>query len=236
MAVDKVFKEQEEMGVIKKIPNLNQFMSDNPQCSFLPHMCVIRMSSQSTKYRVVYLSNLCEKNPQFSMTVSHNQALYPGPNMNQKLSTALHLLRFDKYIFTFDIKKAFLNIALRDVDANRLLFLWYQNVEKNNLDLVAYKSVRVPFGLPPSPNCLLSCLYRILIIDAEDDDTQIKQLKQLLYALIYVDNGSFTTNDPKVLKWAFEMVPKVFEPYQFYLQQYVTNDAVLQKHIDETGE
>ena len=57
LAVDKVFKEQEKLGVIKKIPNLNQFMSDNPQCSFLPHMCVIRMSSQSTKYRVEYLSN-----------------------------------------------------------------------------------------------------------------------------------------------------------------------------------
>ena len=58
---DSVIKEQLEEGIICKIEDINSFLNDNPDVSFLPHSAVIREGSQTTKLRVVFLSNLCKK-------------------------------------------------------------------------------------------------------------------------------------------------------------------------------
>ena len=119
---DQVFQEQEQMGVIERIDNIAHFMERHPDCSFLPHMGVFRPHKETTKVRVVFLSNLCEKNESQPTAVSHNEALLPGPCLNSKLSTSLLLARFDKYILTkeaearldkmADTLKAYPNIAL----------------------------------------------------------------------------------------------------------------------------
>jgi hypothetical protein len=108
---DNVFREQESLEIIEKIPDLKQFQIENPSHSFLPHMSVIKPDEDTTKYRVVYLSNLCQKDKGKARTISHNEAIFSGPNLNNKLTTSLLLLRFDVNLLIFDIKKAFLNIA-----------------------------------------------------------------------------------------------------------------------------
>jgi len=126
---DQVFKEQESLGIIEKITDVEAYIYQNPDVSFLPHTGVVKLSRDTTKVRVVLLSNLCEPIPNQLKTVSHNNALLPGPCLNHKLSTSLLLSRFDKYILIFDITKAFLGIQLRESDQNKLLCLWYNSVE-----------------------------------------------------------------------------------------------------------
>ena len=58
---DDVFSEQVNLGIIERIENLNDFMAEHPECSFLPHMGVFKFSRETTKCRVVYLANLCQK-------------------------------------------------------------------------------------------------------------------------------------------------------------------------------
>jgi len=43
--VDNVFKEQLDLGIISKIDNVQQFMSDNPACSFLGHMPIFKLTN-----------------------------------------------------------------------------------------------------------------------------------------------------------------------------------------------
>ena len=50
--IDEVFKTQEMSGIIEKIDNLNQFIIENPQCSFLPFMGIFRPHKETTKVRV----------------------------------------------------------------------------------------------------------------------------------------------------------------------------------------
>ena len=88
----------------------------------MPHMGVYRMGHDSTKCRVVFLSNLAEKNSENGLSL--NQVLNPGPCLNQRMSTAVTLLRFDKFLITFGLKKAFLMCALKPEDSNKLCFLW----------------------------------------------------------------------------------------------------------------
>ena len=173
---DDVFKEQEQLGIIEHIDNIDIFKEEHPSASFLPHMIVITMNRGSTKCRVVFLSNLAKTDKSKLLTLSHNQTIYPGPNLNQKLNISFLQLRFGGNLLCFDLGKAFLMVGLREVDQNRLLFLWYRNVGKNDFTVIAYRMRRLAFGLTCSPCILMLALYRILILDSEDDD-DIKRIK-----------------------------------------------------------
>ena len=236
LMVDEVFRSQEKLGVIEKIENLPKFLEENPNHSFLPHMPVFKLDRDTTKTRVVYLSNLCEKDKNQPMTVSHNQAIFSGPCLNSKISTALLLLRFDKFMLIFDLVKAFLTISLDEIDQNRLMFLWFQNVSQNNLEIVGYRSKQLPFGLRCSPTLLMLALYKILIVDAKEDPSDLKDLKRDIYHKFYMDNGAISAANAQELKLAFENLNKIFNSYGFKLQQFATNELELQDAIDQNQE
>ncbi|XP_068245280.1 uncharacterized protein [Palaemon carinicauda] len=230
--MDEVIKEQENLGIIEKIPNLKHYLTEHPEHSFLPHMGVFKLDRETTKCRVVFLSNIFEADPRKPMTVSHNQAIHPGPSLNQKLSSALLHLRFGSKIFCFDLKKAFYQIALRPSDQNKLLFLWVRSVKKKDFSLVGYKNLRLTFGLRCSPTILMLSLYKILVLDMEDDNQEVKNMKKLLYQLFYMDNGAYTCKNSDILEWAYTRLTNIFSPYRIELQQIVTNDGPLQEVID----
>ena len=195
-------------------------------------MSVMKPGRETTKCRVVYLSNLCERDSSNSVTLCHNQVIHSGPNLNKKLTTSLLLLRFDKFVLIFDIKKAFLNIALSEIDQSRLLLLWFKNVQCNNFEIVAYKAKRLPFGISCSPAILMLALYKILMLDVELDSPAILNLKKLVYSLIYMDNGVCTSNSIEDLYVSYPELVKVFESYKFSLQQFITNCPSLQVRLD----
>ncbi|XP_068214776.1 uncharacterized protein [Palaemon carinicauda] len=123
--VDDVIQEQIEMGIIERIPNVEKFLEKHPEASFLAHMPIFRPDKETTKCRVVFMSNLGESVDGRPLTVTHNQAMHPGPNLNQKLSTAFMNLRFGSKLLCYDIKKAFNQVALTEEDQSKLLFFLF---------------------------------------------------------------------------------------------------------------
>ena len=117
--IDNSIKELENLKIIERIPNLEQFMIENPTCCFLPHTSILKPNNETTKVRTVFMSNLADKN---KGNFSNNKCLLAGPCINQKLTTSLILLRFDKKLLCFDIVKAFCQILLPESDQNKLLF------------------------------------------------------------------------------------------------------------------
>ena len=234
--VDQTFKEQESLGIIEKIENLNEFLSEHPECSFLPHMSVLKPDRDTTRCRVVFLSNLCEKNKSLPVTLSHNQTIHSGPCLNQKLLTTLTHMRFDKFILCFDIRKAFNMISLLERDANKLLFLWYKNVERKDYSLIGYRSNRLPFGIRCAPALLMLSLYKLLVLDSEADCENVVKVKRLIYQLCYMDNLAVTAESEEQLWSAFMMLEDIFGPYQFNLQQFIVNINDFQVKIDEINE
>jgi len=229
--VDQVFKDQESQGVIDRIHDLNSFIESHPEYSVLPHMPVFRLNRSTTKCRVVFLSNLVQSDNRNQSAYSHNQCMHSGPPLNPKITTAVTNLRFGEKLLIYDVTKAFLQVALREVDANKLLFLWYEDVEKENFSVIAYRNLRLPFGLRCSPTILMLALYKILCLDAADDSFKMKEFKKLLYSMLYMDNGGYSGSSEEVC-WAYGKLQAVFAPYKFELQQIVTNDHKLQSLID----
>ena len=80
-------------------------------------------------------------------------------------------------MLTFDLKQAFLQILIRPDDASKLIFLWYSDALKEAKNLVAYKFLRLPFGLRFSPFILMIALY-IILIKENDSRTHLKELKE----------------------------------------------------------
>ena len=224
-------KELSAAGIIQKVDNLEQFMAENPTCSFLAHSYVFRPHKETTKIRMVFMSNLAEKLN--SNNLSHNQCMYSGPCVNQKLSTALILLRFDEKLLVFDLKKAFCQLLLPESDANKLLFLWYKNPEIGDFTLQAYKNVRCSFGLRCSPTMLMCALYKMLVMDAEADEEKLRRLKSKIYSLTYMDNCAVSFQTSEELIWAYESLNDIFQPYKFELQQHCTNDEQLQTQLGQ---
>ena len=229
--IDDVFKQQEEDSIIERVPLDNSMISES-EYSFLPHMPVFKPERSTTKCRVVFLSNLCEDCHKGSM--SHNQVIHAGPCLNQKITSAVNNLRFGEYMLTYDLKKAFLQISLDESDSNKLMFLWFQDVMAGNYSLVAYRNLRLSFGLRASPTILMLVLYKILCLDSNNDDSKIKEMKSLLFALIYMDNGAYTGSADEVM-YAYENLDRIFNPYKFQLQQITSNHSVVQSSADRAS-
>ena len=82
---NEVIAKQESEGIIEKIPHLDTFLQENPKgVRFLARNGVFRPDHQSTKCRIVFLSNLRRN----SNLLCHNQCSYPAPNLNNKMNTA----------------------------------------------------------------------------------------------------------------------------------------------------
>ena len=231
--IDQVFKDQRAAGIIELVQNLDQLLSEHPEASFLPFMGIFKPDRETTKCRIVFLSNLCERKPN---AMSHNQTMHAGPPINQKLSSSIIHLRFGKYICCFDLKKAFNQIGLEEVDQNRLLFLWFKNISKQDFSIVGYRNCRLPFGLRCSPTILMLGMYKMLVMDSDSDSPQLKNLKNLIYQLSYMDNCAFTAESTESLRWMYEQLDNIFSPYKFGLQQFMTNDISLQEIIDGKSE
>ena len=230
-------KEQVSMGFIEKINDLENYCRQYPDFSFLAHMPIVKLQRETTKCRVVFLSNLCQRDLDKPKTISHNQAIFSGPCLNQKLTTALLLLRFDSKLLCFDLKKAFPQIALSDTDQSKLLFFWFKNPTKGDFSLQAYRNLRLSFGLRCSPTILMTALFKILILDNDDDDSSdLIKLKQLIYSLIYMDNGAITSNSTNEIIWMYRQLSSIFSPYKFELQQFCSNDKKLEAVIGDDSE
>ena len=227
---DDVIQDQLREGIVEKIPDLREFLEENPNASFLPHSAVIRESSSTTKCRVVFLSNLCER---AGGKKSHNEISFPGANLNQSLFTSLLLLRFDKYLLSFDLRKAFLMIKIRPEDSLKLLFLWFKDVQSGDFEVVGLRFLRLGFGLRFSPSILVSVLYYILFVNIDKSDPELCAIAKRFYSLLYMDNISFTSSKIEDITSAYGKSFEIFNPYQFDLQKFLTNVPCIQSLEDE---
>jgi len=196
-------------------------------------MAVFRPEKETTKVRVVYLSNICERDPKTPITFSHNQAILPGPSLNKKISTSILQLRFDRFLLTFDVVKAFLQMKLTETDADKLCFLWFRNVEKEDFEIIGYRSTRVIFGLRCSPALLMLSLYYMLVLNVDSLSDRERAVTRTVYHLTYMDNCSYTCNDESDIKFALETVVKVFNSFKFDLQQFEANISETNNLLDD---
>src|ERR1700755_2924768 len=228
-AYDNVINEQLENGIIQPVENINVLKNKN-DISFIAHNAVFREDVETTKCRIVYLSNICEKDKLNNL--SHNSVCLPGPNLNNKLDIALILLRFNKYLLIFDLEKAYHQIELLTEDSEKLHFLWFNNIKENDFRVKAYKLLRIPFGIRCSPTILMLALYIILILHVDTYIAFEDELRKGLFNLAYMDNLAYSSNSENDILQAYHRSHAIFNNYKFNLQKFYSNSPEFKKLKD----
>ena len=137
---DATIQDQINKGIIEVVPNSEISLG---KVHYLPHHAVIRRDKETTKLRVVY-----DASSSRSGGPSLNDCLYTGPKFNQNVFDILLRFRSYRVALTADIEKA-ISINPRDHDAFR--FLWVDDVQHGEPNVITLRFTRVVFRVSSSP-------------------------------------------------------------------------------------
>ena len=142
---DNVIKEQLEPGVVEVI--------DKPEeevvlgtVHYIPHKDVLKEDRATTKLRVVYDASAKSYNEP-----SLNYCLLSGPVLTPLLFDILLRFRLPKIALIGDLETAFLDVEVKPEDRNLLRFLWIDDVNPLNSEILKLRFMRLVFGLVCSP-------------------------------------------------------------------------------------
>ena len=166
---DAIILEQLVEGVIEDAPPVPQSKE-----FYTPHKCVIRKSAETTKMRIVYDAS-ARATPD---SPSLNDCLHAGPTLQNKLWDVLVRQRSYPVVISGDIKKAFLQIRVRECERDVL-----RNHKRPHADaeIETYRFTRVLFGLAPSPFLLGGVLECHLDTWAKKYSEEAERLRRCLY-------------------------------------------------------
>ncbi|XP_075163365.1 uncharacterized protein LOC142235999 [Haematobia irritans] len=116
----------------------------------IPHQCVLRPQSSSTKLRVVF-----DASCRTSSNVSLNDLLMVGPTIQEDLYSTLIRFRLHKYVVTADIEKMYRQVLIDEADRNYQLVL-YRRSPQDEINI--YRLNTVTYGTSSAPFLAIRCL------------------------------------------------------------------------------
>lgn len=167
---DKIFNEWLSEDVVEIIPESEK----NVKGHYLPHHPVVKLDSLTSKIRPVFDASCKSDN-----SLSLNDCLAKGPNLVEEIPAILMRFREKAIGVTSDIRRAFLQIGIKQEDQNYLKFLWWKNNK-----IVEFRHKRVVFGVTSSPYLLAA----VISFHLEHVRKQFEVVAQKLLNSFYVDN------------------------------------------------
>ena len=162
--------------------------------------------------------------------LSLNDCLEKGPNTTPHIFDILLKFRCYPIGIVADVEKAFHQIVVVRKDRNMLKFLWFDDIGKQNPQIVQYRFCRLVFGLIPSPAILSEIIQlhvtRYLLVEP--------MIAEILAHGFYVDDF---TSGAQTVEEGFNIYQKAKQLMQqggFNLRKWKTNSKTLQQKIDLT--
>ena len=143
---------------------------------WLPMHSVVKLSSTSTKLRVVFDGSAVT-----TSGLSLNQALHVGPTLQATLSETLLKFRSYPVALNSDISKMYREIELCEADRDLHRFVWRENESEQLKD---YRMRRVTFGVSASPYLAVRTLQQT----ADDHGEGYPRATQHIKESFYVDD------------------------------------------------
>ncbi|XP_064483001.1 uncharacterized protein LOC135395842 [Ornithodoros turicata] len=174
---------------------------------YMPHSAVIREDRATTKVRVVF-----DASSHAPDSISLNQCLDKGINLNPDILQLLLRFRSDKVALTADIEKTFLQVLIRKEDRDVFRYLWFQHqpdqeASHNDLDGVqVLRMTRVPFGATSSPFLLSATIQHHLATITGDQETTARKLSRSFYVDDLVTGADSEEEAEKLYREALEIM------------------------------
>ncbi|XP_073820557.1 uncharacterized protein [Musca autumnalis] len=144
---------------------------------FIPHHCVQRPESTTTKLRVVF-----DASAKTSSSHSLNDLMYTGPTVQSDLFSIPLRFRLLKYVFTTDVEKMYRQVLISPEDRQFQLIIWRKDVTQ---PITYYQLNTVTYGTRAAPYLATKCLQRL----AKENAIRYPLASQFLQENFYVDDG-----------------------------------------------
>ena len=170
----RIIQEQINLGIVEAVDSATP---SDKMIHYLPHHGVVRMSSDTTKLRIVYDGSARSVGDNYSL----NDCLQKGPNYIPKLFEVLIRFRCHQIAVTADIEKAFLMVGIKESDRDLLRFLWLKTPSTLQSEIVHLRFARLVFGLRPSPAILGAVISHHLNKYKETLPELVSKMQESLY-------------------------------------------------------
>ena len=191
-----------------------------PALSFwLPMHAVIKLSSTTTKTRVVFDGSAIT-----TSGISLNQALHVGPTIQATLSDTLLKFRTYPVALNADISKMYREIKLCSADKDLHRFVWRDDPAMPLLD---YRMTRVTFGVSASPFLAIRTLHQAAV----DHGEGYPEATQHILTNFYVDDYLGGASSPEEAITLFHQLRDILRKGGFDLRKWRSSSTKVTDHI-----
>lgn len=212
--------EYQELGHMTKIEN------QNPKISYyMPHHCVIRDSSITTKLRVVF-----DASAPTTSGLSLNDLQMTGPVIQDDLFSILLRFRQHRYVVAGDIAKMYRQIKILPEERNLQRILWRDNPDKP-LDIFQLNTVT--YGTTAASFLSVRCLHQL----AQDNKIKYPQLAEIIERDFYIDDMLTGANSKEETAQIAKGVSNILKQGCFELRKFYANDPdILKDFVDDASQ
>ncbi|XP_039281639.1 uncharacterized protein LOC120350817 [Nilaparvata lugens] len=186
---------------------------------YLPHHVVIKESSSTTKYRVVF-----DASAKGSNGVSLNSILMTGPTIQQDISSIILRFRTHLYVMTSDITKMYRMIKVHPDDYHLQTILWRDNPHQ---DIKHYQLTTLTYGTAPAAFLSTRCLAEL----AEENKQEYPHAAHVIKNDFYVDDLLTGGDDLDTVKALQREVADILYSAGFMLHKWCANDKQLLESV-----
>jgi hypothetical protein len=206
------------LGHMEEIPP-DEISSPVHEHFYLPHHCVFKDTSTTTKMRVVF-----DASAKTDSGISLNDNLLVGPRLQDDLFDILIRLRFYHIAFSADVGKMYRQISLDTNDKDFHRILWR---ESSSEPLRHYRMKRVSYGVGSS------AYHSIKAMQAVTNGQPESAASHILKKDFYVDDLiSGANSTPDAIKIQDELL-RLLNSGQFELRKWTSSDLSLINRLPE---
>lgn len=187
----------------------------------IPHHCVLKPESTTTKLRVVF-----DASARTSSNHSLNEILMVGPTIQQDLITTLFSFRLNRFALTADISKMYRQFLVDESDRKFQLVLWRDSKEDK---LNVFQLNTVTYGLSAAPFLAIRSLFYI----ADINESSYPVGSQVLREDLYVDDVLTGANDLELLNLKKNEIIKILQLHGLQLAKWNSNCRDIVSNPDE---
>ena len=188
---------------------------------WLPMHSVLKLSSTSTKLRVVFDGSAAT-----TSGLSLNQALHVGPTIQATLSDTLLKFRSYHIALNADISKMYREVKLCTADKDLHRFVWREDPASPLKD---YRMKRVTFGVSASPFLAVRTLHQT----ADDHGEDYPKATQHIKESFYVDDFLGGANSVEEAVQLFHDLRAILQKGGFDLRKWRSSSPAVLSHIPD---
>lgn len=215
-------KEYEDLGHMTQIkPCTNENQVSNH--FYLPHHCILKESSLTTKLRVVF--NASSKS---SSKLSLNDTLKAGPCIQEPLFWILLRFRVHAIVFTADIAKMYRCILIdkSQHDYQRIVYRSDPSEEIRH-----YHLNTVTYGTGPASFLATRCLKQLSL----DNKTVFPEASRSIMEDFYMDDWLAGSDDIETALTLIKDTCNILSGANFHLRQWTSNDPRVLDYLGKTN-